>query len=100
MSGWTGPTFGSMRYIVRVMCLDVHHELQETWSVLQRTGFPKRAMRTFHDVKLVDYGSALGSIKSTISNQDKMIAVQQAQRLSQHFKRNYARAREQALRGE
>ncbi len=100
VSGWTGPTFGSMRFIVRVMCLDVHHEMQETWAVLQRTGFPKRAMQTFHNVKLVDYGSALNSIKSTIGNQDKMVAVQQAQRLSQHFKRNYARAREQALRGE
>ena len=100
VGGWTGPTFGSMRFIVKVMCLDVHHELQETWAVLQRTGFPKRATQTFHNVKLVDYGSALNSIKSTIGNQDKMVAVQAAQRLSQHFKRNYARAREQALRGE
>ena len=100
VSGWTGPTFGSMRFIVQVMCLDIHHELQETWALLSRTGFPERATKTFHNVKLVDYGSALNSIRTTISSEDKMVTIRAAQRLSQHFKRNYAMAREQALRGE
>ena len=100
VGAWTGPRFGSMRFIVQVMCLDIHHELQETWAVLSRTGFPKRAMETFHNVTLVDYNSALTSIRPTISSEDKMVTIQAAQRLSQHFKKNYARAREQALRGE
>ena len=98
--GWTGPTFGSMRFIIQVMCLDVHDEMQETWEVLQRTGFPKRATRTFHNVKLVDYGSALNSIRKTISSEDKMVTIRAAQSLSKQFKNNYKRARSQALRGE
>ena len=98
--GWTGPTFGSMRFIIRVMCLDVHHEMQETWRVLHQTNFPKRATRTFHNVKLVDYGSALNSIRQTIGSEDKMVTIRAAQSLSQQFKNNYERARRQALRGE
>ena len=97
---WTGPAFGSMRFIIRVMCLDVHDELQQTWKILQLTGFPKRATQTFHNVKLVDYGSALFSIRKTINSEDKMVSIRAAQSLSRQFKNNYERARSQALRGE
>ncbi|MFT4551347.1 MAG: iron(III) transport system substrate-binding protein, partial [Verrucomicrobiales bacterium] len=68
VGAWTGPRFGAMRFIVQVMCLDIHHELQETWSILNKTGFPERATNTFHNVTLVDYNSALTSIRPTISN--------------------------------
>jgi len=100
MADWTGPAFGSMRFIVQVMCLDIHHELQETWELLSRTGFPTRATQTFHNVKLVDYGSALSSLRQTISSEDAMVKIRASQDLSRQFKNNYARARELALRGE
>ena len=100
VADWTAPAFGSMRFIVQVMCLDVHHELQETWALLSQTGFPERATESFHNVTLVDYGSALTSIRTTIGSEDKMVKVQAAQDLSRQFKNNYARARELALRGE
>ena len=59
----TGPLFGTIAFVVRVMCIDPHRELAAAWRALcdakERTGkFPPEALAAFEDVAHVDYAIA------------------------------------------
>jgi ABC-type Fe3+ transport system substrate-binding protein len=65
---WTGPLVRAITFIVRVTCLDAHEELAAAYRDLFRAGFPPRASSLFEDVALIDYPSALGSIRAAVTS--------------------------------
>ena len=101
----TGPLFGTIAFIIRIMCIDPHRELTAAWRALcdakERTGtFPPEALRAFEDVSRVDYATAAARIRSTLSEgAGKIEQVRLAKELADHFRANYERAGQLAHEG-
>ncbi len=85
---WTARAFGAIRFIIKAMCLDSHHELQEAWEALIENDFPPEAVATFNDLAPVTYEMALGEI----SDQLRLGKVEQtalARELNAFFRERY-----------
>ncbi len=102
----TGGLFGSIAFIVRVMCVDTHPELKKAWGALiaakEKTGaFPPLALAAFEDVSAVEYEAAKGSIKDALGRDaPKIQQVKLAKELSDKFRANYTKAAELARLGQ
>ncbi|MDB6072491.1 MAG: iron transporter substrate-binding protein [Verrucomicrobiaceae bacterium] len=89
---WTSPVFNSLRFIIRVLCVDTHDELRRTWKMLSAQGRPPRATEVFEQLTLVDYDAAMGDINKVINSSDKVQQVREARRLTDAFRRQYEQA--------
>ena len=96
---WTGPLFGPIRFIVRVMCIDPHDEARAAWMALIAAHFPPEAMSAFEDVSAVAYGPAKRTIGDALRDPDKLVETRLAADLTDRFRAQYRRARELALAG-
>ena len=85
---WTGPLFGPIAFIVRVMCIDAHDELKDAWRALIEANFPPAATALFADVSAVDYATTSGRIRETLAG-EKIAQVQLAKELAGHFRAQY-----------
>ncbi len=97
--GWTGRSFGAIRFIIRIACLDTHEEMRAAWESLIAAGFPPQATRMFHDVALVSYQAATGPISNALNSKDRLSEVVLAKQLGDNFRSNYRRALQLALQG-
>lgn len=101
----TGSLFGSIAFIVRVMCVDTHPELIKAWGALITAqkingSFPPEALAAFQEVGAVDYAAAKGRIKEALAKDaPKIRQVQLAKELSDQFRANYLKAAELARLG-
>ena len=95
----TGPLFNAIRFLIRVMCIDSHHEQKDAWRALIEAEFPVSATARFHDVKLTSYENAAGNISTILRSRDKVQEVRKARELGDLFRRNYELARELAIAG-
>ncbi len=101
----TGALFGTIAFVIRVMCIDTHEELTAAWRALiearERLGhFPTEALAAFEDVSAVEYAAARGRIReSTGSSASKIAQVQLAKELADSFRKNYRRTVELAHAG-
>ncbi len=96
---WTGPLFRPIAFIFRVMCIDTHDELADSWRALAAAHFPPDAMAVFTDVSAVDYDAASGPIKDALSGK-KITEVQLAKQLADRFRAQYRRAATLARQGQ
>jgi len=96
---WTGPAFESIRFIIRVMCVENHPELRSTWEEMIRTGFTPRAMEVFHDLEFVRYDTAIGSIARILHSRDKIQEIRKAHELGDTFRKQYTLATRHAQEG-
>lgn len=96
----TGKGFAAMRFIIRVMCLDLHDELKSSWRKLSQAGQPERASMIFSDTTKVSYQNAMGGISRQISDGKKVETADLAVRLGKFFRRNYKKAGKLAEKGE
>lgn len=87
---WTSPLFRAIAFIVRVMCIDPHEELQDAWAALIENDFPPEATRTFENIEPVNYAAANGEIRKAVG--DKLEEVRIAKQLSDHFRAQYREA--------
>ena len=95
---WSAPLFRSIAFIFRVMCIDTHDELVESWQALIAAGFPPEAKAAFEDVSAVDYEAAGGRIREALGPR-KIREVQLAKELADGFRAQYRRASELARAG-
>ena len=58
---WTGPLYGALAFVVRVMCVEPEEELQQAYGALAKAGFPPQATALFDDVSAVDYATVGGT---------------------------------------
>jgi hypothetical protein len=96
---WTGSLFGVIRFLVKVMCVDVHGEQQKAWRMLAETDFPKRAKIVFEDVSLANYAAA-HKLAADLARKDKELEVKMAREMSSYFRSQYDRAYDLARRGQ
>ncbi|HEX8371581.1 MAG TPA: extracellular solute-binding protein [Chthoniobacterales bacterium] len=96
---WTGSLFRQIGFIVRVMCIEPHDELQAAWAALIAANFPPEATAKFQDVEAVSYAYASGGMKTTLSSPNKIEEVRLAKSLSGHFQNQYREARRLAEAG-
>ncbi len=96
---WTSPHFDMIKFIIQVMCLENHEELQEAWMALAEAEFPPRATRIFHDVSQVGYTNITGDLKDKLKASD-VLAIEKLRRdLREGFRKNYEDAAILAKRG-
>jgi ABC-type Fe3+ transport system substrate-binding protein len=94
----TGPAFNSIRFLVRVLCVDSHEELKTAWQEILEADMNERALTVLHDLNRVKYDTATGPIRKTLSSRDKIQETLLARQLGNTFRSQYARAFEIALR--
>lgn len=96
---WTGPAFNSIRFLVRVLCVDPHEELRAAWRAIVDGGMPERALTVLEDLNRVKYATAMDSIRRTLAARDKLQETLLARELGDLFRHQYGRALEMARRG-
>lgn len=93
---WTAPLFQPMGFIIRVMCLDTHHELRRAWRALIDAGFPEKATNEFFNLERVNYKEASGPIRAAVRDPDRLVEVRLASELGAYFRDKYQKVRELA----
>ena len=96
---WTAPLIRTLSFIIRVTCLDLHHEQTEAWESLVKAGFPREAYKTFTDLSAVDYQAARRHIKPTLASPNRLDEVRLAKQLSDIFRHQYQEAARLAKEG-
>jgi iron(III) transport system substrate-binding protein len=88
---WTGPVYGALAFVVRVMCVEPERELQDAYDALARAGFPPQATALFDDVSAVDYATVLGPLRAALQSADPMDEARWSIRLVAGFRNQYRR---------
>ena len=96
---WTAPLFRVIAFIVRVMCLDLHHEQAAAWQALAAAGFPREAYKKFTDLSAVDYGTARNTLQPALASRNRIDEVRLAKELSDKFRAQYREATRLAKEG-
>ncbi len=98
-AAWTAPVFRVMAFIIRVICLDLHHEQTEAWQALVKAGFPREAYERFSDLSEVDYESSKTILKEVLSSKNRLDEVRLAKELADKFRLQYQEAAQFAKEG-
>jgi ABC-type Fe3+ transport system substrate-binding protein len=88
---WTGPLYGALAFVVRVMCVDPEPELQEAWTALLEADRPPEATALFDDVSAVDYATVSGPLRAALQSGDPMEEARWSIRLVSSFRDQYRR---------
>ncbi|MGH8020480.1 MAG: extracellular solute-binding protein [Opitutaceae bacterium] len=93
---WTGGVFREMSFLIRVVCLDAHHELVEAWRAIIDAGQPAEAMAVLQDFSSISYERTTGPIKDALRSGNPLDEVRLGRELSNGFRRQYELAAELA----
>ena len=93
----TGKAFRTLRSLVKVLGMDSHAELQQAWQALRATGFPPQATALFYDISPLSY-ALMGRGDPELDSPKPLIAHARVVALSKHFREQYRRVAELALR--
>jgi ABC-type Fe3+ transport system substrate-binding protein len=96
---WTGPLYGAIAFVVRVMCVDPERELQDAYAALAQAGFPREATALFDDVSAVDYATVAGPLRAALQSVDPMDEARWSIRLVAGFREQYRRVTALARQG-
>jgi ABC-type Fe3+ transport system substrate-binding protein len=96
---WTGSTFNVIRFLVRVMCVDSHEELQQAWRDIAERGSNPRSLEALHQVQHVNYDTAITDLARILASRDKVLEVREAHRLTDNFRSQYQRAADFGVAG-
>jgi iron(III) transport system substrate-binding protein len=93
---WTAPLFSTLRFLVRVMCIDSREELVAARSAIGDAPVNSPAFQKLLDVSRVRYDVALQEIRETLRSVDRLNEVRLADLLSSHFRNQYREAEKMA----
>lgn len=88
-SEWTGPLFSEIRFLIRVMCLDLHPELKVAWESLIKNDFPREATELFDDVSALSYELVSERYAPIIGSGNPVAEVALARELGELFRKQY-----------
>ena len=97
---WTGRLFTPLRTIVRVMCIDSHRELKESWGAMAKSG--KTDLPVFYQLEAeggwpsVRYEATGDKIRGTLKSGDAVAVVRMQRELGEFFRKNYREAMKEA----
>ena len=86
---WTSPLFSEIRFLIRVMCLDLHPELKAAWKALIENDFPDEALALFEDVSILNYDTVVEKYAPIIGSGDPEAEVALARELGELFRQHY-----------
>lgn len=95
---WTAPLFKQMRFIIKVIFIDVHGELREAWKAIidarneGRHEDADKAQAKMGDLHLVRYEKVMGSIKDILNKGTPLERIKLQAKLTRHFQNQYAEA--------
>ena len=89
---WTAPLFATLRFLVRVMCIDSREELVAARAALGDAPENSPAFRKLLDVSSVRYDVAMHEIRETLRSADRLNEVRLADLLATHFRNQYREA--------
>ena len=92
ISSWTGGHFNPLRFIVRVMCIDTHDELQNAWQALIRSGFPPKALAVFNRIdEKICYTECKknGGLGKILGGKNSLEKARLAKELASSFRKQY-----------
>ena len=99
-SDWTGHLFTPLRTIVRVMCIDSHRELKESWGAMAKSG--RTDLPVFYKLEAeggwpsVRYQASEEKIRGTLKSGDSVAVVRMQRELGEFFRKNYREAKKEA----
>ncbi len=94
---YTAELFNSIRFLIRAMCIDPHMELKEAWHELITHQFPPQATAAFNEFpESVTYATVKTKISPVLKSKDSVAIAKLARELSEHFRKNYIKARDLA----
>lgn len=96
---WTGAAFSTLRFLIRVLCVDSHREQRAAWRALVVAGFPPEAVAAFHDLSRVGYDDVVGPLTAVVRSRDKVAETRLARELGEVFRARYRRAEDLARTG-
>ncbi|MGA0846060.1 MAG: ABC transporter substrate-binding protein [Luteolibacter sp.] len=91
----TGRAFGTLRKLVKIMCIDSHDELKHAWRTMIAAKMPNDAIEVFSDVSAVGY-EQYGQGNPALDTRDSLAAARRAGELGKRFRTQYSRAAELA----
>lgn len=89
---WTMPAFNSIRFLIRVLCVDTHRELRSAWKAIADANMPPRATEILGQMLTVNYDVAVGDLANVLRSRDKVREVREARRLTEAIRRQYEQA--------
>lgn len=89
---WTAPLFASIRFLVRVMCIDPREELVAARQAIGNEPVDSPAFRKLLDVSRVRYEVALQQIRATLRSADRVQELRLAAELTTYFRNQYREA--------
>jgi iron(III) transport system substrate-binding protein len=89
---WTAPLFSTLRFLVRVMCIDSREELVAARRAIGNAPISSPAFQKLLDVSRVRYDIALHRIRETLRLADRLNEVRLADQLVRHFRNQYREA--------
>lgn len=91
----TAAAFGSLRRMVRALCIDTHDELRAAWAAIIEAGMPADALAVMADVASLPY-RADGKGDPGLDSRDPLVVAARLRELGDGFRANYRRAAELA----
>jgi iron(III) transport system substrate-binding protein len=89
---WTASLFSSIRFLVRVMCIDSREELVAARRAIGNEPVNSPAFQKLLDVSRVRYDIALQQIRETLRSADRVEEVRLAEELTTYFRNQYRQA--------
>jgi ABC-type Fe3+ transport system substrate-binding protein len=88
-SEWTNPLFSEIRFLIRVMCLDLHPELKAAWAALLENNFPVEATKAFDDMSSLTYDTVFEKYAPIIGSGNPEAEVGLARELGTMYRKQY-----------
>jgi len=89
---WTAPLFSTLRFLVRVMCIDSREELVAARAAIGDAPVSSPAFQKLLDVSPARYDVALRQIRETLRSADRLNEIRLANLLVAHFRNQYREA--------
>jgi len=89
---WTAPLFSTLRFLVRVMCIEPREELGAARAAIGDANVNSPAFQKLLDVSRVRYDTALQQIRETLRSADRLDEERLADLLTTHFRNQYREA--------
>ena len=89
---WTGPLFSTLRFLVRVMCIDSREELVAARAAIGSAPVSSPSFQKLLDVSCVQYDIALHQIRETLRSADRLNEARLADQLVRRFRNQYREA--------
>jgi hypothetical protein len=89
---WTGPLFSTLRFLVRVMCIDSREELVAARAAIGNSPVSSPSFQKLLDVSCVQYDIALHQIRETLRSADRLNEARLADQLVRRFRNQYREA--------